>query len=32
MIAFQSNRTGGMEIWRMSASDGTGQKQLTGLE
>lgn len=32
MIAFQSNRGGTTEIWRMNATDGTGQKQLTGLE
>lgn len=32
MIAFQSDRGGTIEIWRMNAADGTGQKQLTGLE
>jgi len=30
-IAFQSSRTGRMEIWTMNA-DGTGQRQLTGVK
>jgi Tol biopolymer transport system component len=32
MIAFQSDRGGTTEIWRMNSVDGTGQKQLSGLE
>lgn len=31
-IAFQSDRTERWEIWKMKASDGTEQKQLTGLK
>ena len=29
-VAFQSNRTGRMEIWVMNA-DGSGQRQVTGI-